>query len=92
MTETTQISATISPETRHRLERYVSAHGVKKSHLIETAVLHHLGALDAIPTDLVIPPVMLVSRTTGKLIMDRLDNPKPPTPAMRVLYEGCDFG
>lgn len=41
MSEATQISATISPETRDLLERYVSAHGVKKSHLIETAVLHH---------------------------------------------------
>ncbi len=37
MSEATQISATISPETRDLLERYVSAHGVKKSHLIETA-------------------------------------------------------
>ena len=88
MTKATQISATISPETRERLERYVSAHGVKKSHLIETAVLHHLSALDAIPTDLVIPPAILVSRTAGKLIRDRIETPKPPTPAMRVLYEG----
>ena len=88
MTEATQISATISPETRDLLERYVSAHGVKKSHLIETAVLHHLSALVAIPTDLVIPPAILVSRTAGKLILDRIETPKPPTPAMRVLYEG----
>ena len=88
MTEAIQISATISQETRDLLERYVSAHGVKKSHLIETAVLHHLSALNAIPTDLVIPPVILVSRSAGKRILDRIETPKPPTHAMRVLYQG----
>ena len=69
-------------------ERYVSAHGVKKSHLIETAVLRHLCASDAIPTDLEVPRVILVSRTAGKLILDRFETPKPPTPTMRVLHEG----
>lgn len=43
----------------------MAAHGVKKSHLIETAVLHHLSALDSIPADLIIPPVIEVSRATG---------------------------
>ena len=33
----------ISPETRELLERYVAIHGVKKSHLIETAVLQAIG-------------------------------------------------
>ncbi len=38
----TQISASISVETKQRMEQYVRTHGVKKSHLIETALLHHL--------------------------------------------------
>lgn len=82
-----QISAIISDETRELLERYVATHGVKKSHLIETAVLHHLSALDSIPVDLIIPPVIEVSRTTGKAILDRIENPKRPTAAMRALFD-----
>lgn len=88
MNSSTQISAIISAETRELLERYVAAHGVKKSHLIETAVLHHLSALDSIPADLIIPPVIQVSRSTGNTILDRIENPKPATDAMRALFDG----
>lgn len=87
MSSSTQISANISDETRELLERYVAAHGVKKSHLIETAVLHHLSALDSIPADLIIPPVIEVSRVTGKAILDRIKKPKPVTDAMRALFD-----
>ena len=44
----------------------MAAHGIKKSHLIETAVLHHLNALDSIPSDLIIPPTIEVSRATER--------------------------
>lgn len=87
MNSTTQISAHISAETREFLERYVEAHGVKKSHLIETAVLHHLNALDSIPADLIIPPIIEVSRETGNTILDRIENPQPAKTAMRALFD-----
>ncbi len=87
MSSSTQISANISDETRELLERYVAAHGVKKSHLIETAVLHHLSALDSIPADLIIPPVIEVSQVTGKAILDRIKKPKPVTDGMRALFD-----
>jgi len=87
MNAPTQISATISPETRELLDRYVAAHGLKKSHLIETAVLHHISALDSIPADLIIPPVIHVSFETGKEILDRIENPKAPTKAMQDLFD-----
>ncbi len=87
MNSTTQISANISAETRELLERYVAAHGVKKSYLIETALVHHLSALDAIPTDLLIPPIIEVSRSTGSAILERIENPKPVTEAMRALFD-----
>ena len=67
-----------APRAKYDADRY---------RLSKTAVLHHLSALDAIPTDLVIPPAILVSQTAGKLILDRIKTPKPPTAAMRVLYE-----
>jgi antitoxin component of RelBE/YafQ-DinJ toxin-antitoxin module len=87
MNPTRQISAHISDETRELLERFVDRHGVKKSHLIETAILHHLSALDAIPIDLTIPPIIKVSRETGKEILAKIENPQPPTKAMRALFD-----
>lgn len=87
MNSETQISANISAETRELLERYVAIHGVKKSHLIETALMHHLSALDSIPADLIIPPIIEVSRATGETILDRIENPKPATNAMRALFD-----
>lgn len=82
----TQISANISAETRELLERYVATHGVKKSHLIETAVLHHLKALDEIPADLLIPPEIEISRLSGERLVESIEKPKRPTKAMRELY------
>jgi len=83
---TTQISANISPETRELLERYVATHGVKKSHLIETAVLHHLKALDEIPADLHISPEISITRQSGERLIEVVEKPKRPTKAMRELY------
>ena len=85
MTTATQITATISSKTRELLERYVATHGIDKSRLIETALLHHLSELNAIPADVVIPPVIHVSHETGTTILDRIQDPPPPTTAMREL-------
>lgn len=87
MSSTRQISANISDETRELMERYVATHGIKKSHLIETAILHYLSALDAVPADLLIPPIIKVSRETGDAILAGIENPKPPTAAMRALFD-----
>jgi hypothetical protein len=85
---TRQIPAHISTDTGERLERYVLRHGVKKSHLIETAILHYLNSLEAIPTDVVIPPAIKVSRQTGTTILEAIENPPPATEAMRALFGG----
>ncbi len=82
-----QISATISVETRELMEQYVRSHGVKKSHLVETALLHHLKALDEIPADLLIPPVVQVSRKSGERVLDLIQNPPAPTNAMKALFD-----
>ncbi len=87
MNSSTQLSANISSETSQLLERYVPAHGVKKSHWIETAVLHHRSALDSIPADLIILPIIEVSRATGNTILDRMAHPKPATVAVRALFD-----
>jgi len=55
----TQISAYISEETKNLVERYVRARGVKKGFLVESALLHHLQALEKLPADVIIPPRLM---------------------------------
>ena len=90
----TQVSAYISPDTRTALEEYVEAHGVKKGHLIEMALLHHLQALRELPQDVIIPPRIVVSAQTGEWLLDLVENPPEPTEAMRDLFadRGEDIG
>lgn len=83
-----QISAYISDATRHELERYVTAHGVKKGHLVEEALLHHLQALRELPPDIVIPPRLTVSARSFAAVVSLVKKPRRPTRAMRDLLSG----
>ena len=82
----TQISAYISPSTRQMMDQYTRANGVKKSFLIESALLHHLQALQELPADIIIPPEIVVTAESGQLILDQLENPPEPTAAMMALF------
>ncbi len=85
--EPVQISAFVSAETKARLEAYVREYGVKRSYLIERALQHHLAALDAIPLDLVIPAVVVVSKASGDKLVEKLTSPQRPTEAMKALFD-----
>jgi hypothetical protein len=85
MQRETQISAAISPATQMLLDNYVRATGVKKGHLLEQALLHHLSALDALPADIVVPPRLVVSRRSGREIMKRMAAAPKPSKQLRAL-------
>jgi hypothetical protein len=85
----TQISALISETTRELLEKQVRATGVKKGHLVEQALLHHLQALDALPAEFIIHPRIVVSRKTFQAILRQMEEAKP-TPAHRKLRRDGD--
>ena len=84
----TQISAFISEATKERVERYVEAHGVKKGHLIEEALLHHLQALRELPADIVIPPRLVLTKRSFETVSRLTKKPRKPTKAMRALRTG----
>lgn len=88
MARQTQISAVVSDSTREALDRYADAHGLKKGHVIEMALLTYLQALRELPPDVIVPPYVEVDPATGERILDRIENPRPPTEAMRKLFEG----
>ena len=88
MERETQISAVVSSATHALLDRYVRTTGVKKGHLLEEALLHHLRALDALPADIIVPPRLVVSRRSGREMMKRMTAPPKPARQLRALLSG----
>ena len=84
MERETQISALVSRTTSDLLERHVRATGVKKGHLVEQALRHHLRALQELPADVPVHPKLVVTRKSGEAILKRIRSGRP-TPALRQL-------
>jgi hypothetical protein len=89
MEKETQISAVISQATKELLERHVRATGVKKGHLVEQALRHHLRALQELPADVIIHPRLVVTRKSGEAILKEIEKAKP-TEALRDLLRDGD--
>ena len=85
----TRISAVVSRTTREMLERYVRATGVKKGHLIEQALRHHLQALQEVPADVIVHPRLVVTRKSGQAILKEMEEGKPNR-ALRDLMRNGD--
>ncbi len=84
---TVQISAHISPTTKHELERFADARGLKKGYVIEDALLHHLQALREISDDVFAPVRLVVSPASFSEVAERVRQPRRPTAAMRRLMK-----
>ena len=89
MEKETQISALVSRTTKDLLERHVRATGVKKGHLLEQALRHHLVALQELPADVIVHPKLVVTRKSGEAILKRIETGKP-TRALRALMRDGD--
>lgn len=88
MPKETQISALISESTRTLLEKHVRSTGVKKGHLVEQALLHHMQALDELPAEFIIHPRLVVSRTTGQAIREQMESAKPTRALRKLMRDG----
>lgn len=88
MARAVQISAPISKETKDLLEKQAKATGVKKGHLIETALRYHLRALQELPADVLVPARIVLSPRSFDEVVERLDAPGEPTQALRDLMKG----
>ena len=66
-----QISALISRATKNLLAKRMRATGIKKDHLIEMALLHHLRAAVEIeiPAEIIVPPRIIVSKKSGRALL-----------------------
>ena len=88
MARATQISAPISKETKQLLERQAKATGVKKGHLIESALRYHLRALQELPADALVPARIVLTRSSFAKVVERLRSPGEPTKELRDLMRG----
>jgi hypothetical protein len=70
------------------LEKHVRATGVKKGHLVEQALLHHIQALDELPAEFVIHPRIVVSRKTGEAILKQMRSAKPTRALRKLMRDG----
>jgi hypothetical protein len=89
MGKATQISAHISEGTRDLMEKHVRQTGVKKGHLVEQALLHHLQALHELPAEYIVHPRIVVSRATGEQMLGQ-GEVGDATPALRELMRDGD--
>jgi hypothetical protein len=63
---------------------------VKKGHLIETALRHHLQALEELPLDAVVHPRLVVTRRSGEEILSRIRSPRPTNALKKLMASGGD--
>ena len=64
---------------------------MKKGHLVEQALRHHLQALQELPADVIIRPSLVITRKSGETILKRMETGKP-TRALRELMRDRDQG
>ena len=83
--QSTQISASVSKETKKLLDAYTRKRGVKKSFVIEQALRHHLLAAEEIPEEFIVPPVLRVKIDGLRAIVAQLEAKDAPTQAMLEL-------
>ncbi|MGD0950619.1 MAG: hypothetical protein ABSA52_24800 [Candidatus Binatia bacterium] len=89
MESETQISALVSRTTKELLEGYVRATGVKRGHLVEQALRHHLQALQELPADVIVHPRLVVTRKSGETILKQMETSKANA-ALRGLMRDRD--
>jgi predicted DNA-binding protein len=87
MTSRVQVSAHISTSTKERMERMVRARGVTRAHLIEQALLHHLQALEELPSEIIVPARVVLTAESARRVRDLNAHPPQPTEAMRRLFD-----
>ena len=88
MERETQISAVVSEGTKELLERHVRATGVKKGHLVEQALRHHLRALQELPADVIIHPKVVVSRRSARALVKAVKRGTANESLRRLMRDG----
>lgn len=82
-----RISAVISQETQTQISAYAKHLRIRKAALIEQALQYHLQVLREIPSEVMIPPRLVLDRSAFEQVADRLARDEPPTNGLRTLMQ-----
>ena len=88
MSDESQISATISAATKERLDRFAESHGLRKNYVVEQALLYFMEARRELPDEALIPARLVLEDKAFERVVDLLEHPPAPTPALRELMRG----
>lgn len=84
----TQVSAFIARQTKDLLDDYVRQTGAKKGRVIEEALDFFIAAQGEIPVEYLVPTTLVLTNESFDRLVDRIENPGEPTPALRALMRG----
>lgn len=84
-----QISAVVSDETQRLLDSTAQKRGLKKGFLIETALRHYLLALNTVPGEFIVPPVLSLSPIGWQALMQSMDDKSESPPALKELMRNA---
>lgn len=82
-----RVSAHISEEAKARLERFVRRTGQTRARVIEDALLSHLQALEELPTEVIVPARLVLSRACAERVREMLNHPPEPTEEIKRLFD-----
>ncbi len=83
-----QVSATVSVETKDALDRFTDEHGLKKNYVVEQALLYFMEARRTLPDEAFTPTRIVLGNDAFDAIVARLEAPAEPTPALVALMRG----
>lgn len=88
MAQETQISASVSATTREKLERFTESRGLKKSFVVEQALLYFMESRRDLPEEAFIPSRMVLADAAFDAVVKSLKSAPKPTKALVELMRG----
>ena len=80
-----QVSASISPATKEKLDRFTESRGLKKNFVVEQALLFFMDARRELPDEAFVPARILLEDKSFDRIVGMLEDPPAPGRALRKL-------
>ena len=83
-----QITAWIAATTKEKLDRFAESLGLRKSFIVEQALLLFMQSREELPDEALIPARLLLEDDGFEDLVRRLEEPAPPSAALMKLMRG----
>jgi hypothetical protein len=82
------VSAIISAATKEKLDRFTEELGLKKNYVVEQALLYFMESRRELPDEALVPVRIVIDDEPFDRVVEQLQAPAAPTPALRELMRG----